>query len=360
MQLTAPVKLLPTPAQASALRETLAAALAAAAAVSAYAWEHRCFGQWSLHHACYRRAREEFGLGAQLAVRVIGLVAQSYRADRRCLHRFAPSSAVPFDSRILRWDLARRQVSLWTLRGRVNIPFVCGERQLALLQGQRGESDLYCRGSDFYLSCACQVALPEPQAVEEYLGVDLGLVNIATDSDGTIYSGATVNGLRHRHRRLRQKLQAKGTKSARRLFKQRRHKETRFAADVNHCISKEIVATAQDTGRGLALEDLRGIRDRVTARQSQRATLSSWAFAQLGTFLRYKAALAGVPVAIVDPRNTSRTCPACGLVDKRNRKTQASFLCVRCGFSGLADHCAAREISRRGLVSGPYAAGLPA
>jgi IS605 OrfB family transposase len=108
------------------------------------------------------------------------------------------------------------------------------------------------------------------------------------------------------------------------------------------------VAEAKGTGRGIALENLRGIRERVSVRRSQRATLHSWSFHQLRQFIAYKAALAGVPVVYVDPRNTSRTCPACGLVDARNRPTQARFQCVQCRLAGPADTIAAENIRVRG------------
>ena len=126
--------------------------------------------------------------------------------------------------------------------------------------------------------------------------------------------------------------------------------------DTNHCISKKLVAKAKDTNRAIALEDLRGIRQRVTVRRSQRATLHSWAFFQLRSFVTYKAKGAGVPVFLVDPRNTSRTCPACGHVDKANRLSQSKFSCVVCGFAGLADQIAAINIGRRAAVNPPIVA----
>ena len=72
--------------------------------------------------------------------------------------------------------------------------------------------------------------------------------------------------------------------------------------------------------------------------------------------MTYKAKCAGVPVCLVDPRNTSRTCPACGHVDKANRPSQAKFSCVICGFAGLADHIAAVNIGRRAAVNPPIVA----
>jgi putative transposase len=174
-----------------------------------------------------------------------------------------------------------------------------------------------------------------------FWGVDLGIVNLAVDSDGKVYSSAQVNGLRDRHRRLRQKLQRKGTRSVKRLLKKRSGREARFASDVNHTVSKRIVAVAQGTGRGIALEDLTGIRSRITARKPQRATLHGWSFSQLRAFLEYKARRLGLPLVLVDPRNTSRTCPVCGHIDQANRVSQSTFSCVACGFSGPADHIAA-------------------
>jgi putative transposase len=191
--------------------------------------------------------------------------------------------------------------------------------------------------------------------------VDLGIVNIATSSDGDRAAGARLNRYRKRQQRLRARLQAKKTSSARRLLKKRRRKEARFAADLNHRVSKRIVAEAQRTGRGIAVEQLGGIRERVRLRKPQRAALHSWAFAQLGGFLAYKSKQAGVAFVAVDPAYTSQTCHVCGWVDKRNRRSQAAFECGRCRFVGHADHNAAINIAARGVerwgeVMRPHAA----
>ena len=183
----------------------------------------------------------------------------------------------------------------------------------------------------------------------------LGIVNLATDSDGTAHSGKAVRAVRYRNRQLRARLQSKGTKSAKRLLRKRRRRESRFARDVNHVISKAIVREAKDTGRGIKLEDLSGIRGRVTVHTAQRADAHSWAFSQLRQFIAYKAALAGVRVVLVDPRNTSRECPECGLIDKRNRPTRDVFCCARCGLAGPADHIAACNIAGRAAVMQPHA-----
>lgn len=86
----------------------------------------------------------------------------------------------------------------------------------------------------------------------------------------------------------------------------------------------------------------------VISGKSQRQRHSSWAFFQLRAFIAYKAALAGVPLHLVDPRDTSRTCSRCGHCEQANRKTQAEFVCQNpvCGFAAPADWNAAVNISR--------------
>lgn len=359
MKLTARVKLLLTGEQRDLLLQTLERANSACNRVSEVAREGGTFGKYALQPLVYGELRATFGLSAQMAIRVIGKVADAYKVDRKRLRRFHPRGAIPYDERILGWRQTTRTVSIWTLGGRIVVPYVTSEHHHTLLKSQQGESDLLYRKGEFYLLAACTVQEPQPAEVEEFLGVDLGVTNIAVDSDGAQHSASHVKNVRHRHRRLRRKLQEKGTRSARRRLKKLAGKERCFARDVNHCISKKLVAKAKDTGRGIALEALGGIRDRLTVRRSQRATLHSWSFHQLRTFVEYKARLVGVVVVAVDPRNTSRSCPACGCVDKRNRPSQCSFLCVACGFSGFADHIAAGNIARRGAISHPYATHPP-
>ncbi|WP_281255131.1 transposase [Paenibacillus herberti] len=145
----------------------------------------------------------------------------------------------------------------------------------------------------------------------------------------------------------------KGTKSAKRLLARRRRKEARFSRDVNHCISKHMVEKANRHRSLLALEDLTGIRERITVRKAQRRNQHAWAFAQLRSYIEYKAWIAGVPVVLVDPRNTSRECPQCGHIAKENRKTRDWFHCQACEYAAPADNVAALNIRSRALVSVP-------
>jgi putative transposase len=354
MKLTVQLKLNPTPEQADALKRTLETANAACDYISQLAWELKTFRQFAIHKLTYATVRERFDLAAQLTVRCIAKVADAYKVDRKVQRSFAPHGALAYDNRILSFALPDSLISIWTLDGRQAIPFVTGSHQRQLLEQQRGETDLVFSGGTWYLFATCEVETPDLFEADSALGIDLGVTNIATDSDGEIHSGKTIKNVRYRHRRLRNKLQKLGTLGSRRRLRKLAGQERRFAKHVNHCLSKRIVAKAECTKRAIALEDLTHIRTRMKARRSQRATLHSWAFAQLRSFIAYKAQLRGVPVRFVDPRNTSRTCPACGHCAKENRKSQASFVCTSCGFAGPADVIAAGTIARRAAVNRPY------
>ncbi|MET8416796.1 RNA-guided endonuclease InsQ/TnpB family protein [Streptomyces sp. NPDC005134] len=176
-------------------------------------------------------------------------------------------------------------------------------------------------------------------------------MNIAATSDGGKHSGRRINRKRENDRKLRRKLQQKNTKSAKRRARKYAGREVRRNKDINHKISKRIVAEAERTGRGVALETLTGIRERVRLRKPQRTTLHSWPFAQLGSFIAYKAKKAGVPVAYVDPAYTSQECSQCHHVERGNRPSQAVFACRSCGFVDHADHNSSRNIAHRGWWS---------
>ncbi|MEP7294516.1 MAG: transposase [Chloroflexota bacterium] len=353
MKLTATLKLQPSEYQRQLLYQTLERANAACNSISERAWAEQVFGRVPVHHLTYSNVRAEFELTAQLAVRCIGKVVDAYKLDKKVKRLFKKLGAVPYDERILNFRLKQQNVSIWLLGGREVIPFVTGAHQAVLLQYQHGESDLVHRKGEFYLYTTCDAPDDAPIDPEGWLGVDLGIANIAVDSTGEFFQGKTVKSVRFRHRKLRTNLQAKGTLGTRRRLKKLAGKEQRFATHTNHTISKHLVKKAQDTRRGIALENLEGIRERITVRKPQRAGLHSWSFAQLRSFIEYKAQCVGVPVVAVDPRNTSRTCPACGHIDKANRKTQDAFSCISCGFAARADYVAAINIGRRAAVNQP-------
>lgn len=359
MKLIAQVRLNPTPEQHTALLHTLEQANELCNLMSQYAWEQRVFGAFKLQKLTYGQMRHMSGLTAQLVIRCYSKVADAYMKDKRTPRKFREHGAIAYDDRILRWytDIAR--VSIWSVEGRLNIPYSAGERQKELLKQQKGESDLvYSRHRNaFYLLATCDIPDPTEQQTEDALGADLGVVNILTDSDGDIHTSEAIEKNRKRLSDLRGRLQQRGTKSAKRHLKKLSGKQRRFQRDVNHCISKRLVLKAQCTKRTIRLEDLTGIRERTKVRgKTERAKRTNWSFRQLRDFIGYKAQLHGVKVEYVDPRYTSQRCFNCGHSEKANRKSQSEFFCLKCGHTDHADHNASLNIAYWASVNAPIVA----
>ncbi len=352
MKLTLQLQLLPDAAQKADLLATMERFNEAASFAAAQGFAARVFGQVSIHQLCYRAIRERFGLSAQMAVRAIAKAVECFQRDKTLCPVFKPRGAITYDERVLSFK-GLTEVSLWGLAGRHRMAFVGGAYQRALQGRIKGQADLVYRGKKFFLLCTIDLPDGAPIAVADAIGIDLGLVNLATDSTGETFSGEKVEEVRRRYSKRRAELNRKGTRSARRRLVKIRKREANFRRNENHRIAKQLVAKAKATASVLVFENLKHIRERVTVRGRQRAKHSGWAFFQLQAFTEYKAKLAGVPVVYIDPRNTSRTCSVCGHCEKANRKSQAEFVCKHCGFSLNADLNAARNIRAKGPSTPP-------
>lgn len=351
MKLTLQIRLLPDADQRKLLLRTMEAFNAAASYAAKAGFDDGVFSVPSIHARCYYELREKFGLSSQMAVRAIGKAAECFSRDKKRCPVFKPHGAMTYDQRLMSFKGLDR-VSLLTLDGRQLIPFVMGEYQRERFDRLKGQCDLVYRDGEFYLLCSIDLPENPPIEIGDFVGVDLGIVNLATTSDGEQFSGEHVENARKRHSRRRRSLgkrmshqfKRRTRKNARRAMRRTGNKESRFKRHVNHCISKSIVKLAKDTQRGIALEELKGIRSRARFRKSQRARMGGWGFAQLRGFIEYKSKLLGVPVVSVDPRNTSRTCAECGHCEKGNRRNQSKFVCQSCRHTANADHNAARNI----------------
>jgi putative transposase len=347
MKQTMLLKLVPTETQHHALLETMHQFNAGANYVAAVAFREQSANKHALQKLVYGELRTTYQLSSQLAIRCISKATEAYKRDKSIKPRFRPEGAVVYDPRVMSFK-GLNTVSLLTIDGRVLIPFRIGTYQEARMGSIKGQADLIYRQGQFSLAVTLDVPESTPDAADGTLGIDLGMVNLATDSEGESFSGEAVEQTRKRYHTLRQRLQKRGTKSAKRHLKKLSGKERQFRKYTNHVISKRIIQKAKANKQAIAIEDLRHMRSRTEARlkKSQRSRHSSWAFGQLRAFLEYKARYAGVCLYTVDPRNTSRTCSQCGHCAKANRQSQASFRCVQCGYRCNADLNASINISR--------------
>jgi putative transposase len=344
------IKLEPSQEQYQALLKTVEAFNRGCQYAADVAYEKRLANKVALQPFVYGTLRSEFGLSSQTAIRAIAKAVEAYKRDRRIHVKFDLHGAMVYDPRIMSFK-GLTQVSLMCLEGRELVPMRYGAYQEARLDRAKGQADLILKDNTFSLYVT--VDLPSAPLVEakDVLGVDLGIVQLAVDSDGAVHTGAGVKQCRRKFARLRAGLQQARTKSAKKHLRRIRRRESRYQRDVNHCISKHLVQKTLIGQKALAIEDLTHIRERTqkTVRKPQRYERLSWAFAQLRAFIAYKCEVLGVSLYIINPRNTSRTCVACGHCAKENRRSQSEFLCVECGFQANADFVGSQNIRRKGL-----------
>ncbi len=344
------IKLLPDEPQHAALRETMRVFNEACNFIAEVAFREQCASKFVLQKMVYDNVRNQFGLSAQLTIRAIAKVVEAYKRDKSKQCFFKPTGAVVYDQRILSFK-GLEAASILALQGRLTVAMQMGEYQRLQFGRGHGQADLVLVDGVFYLLLVIETPTAPLIDPKGFIGVDLGIVQIASDSDGESFAGETVENTRRRYHEIRKSLQACGSRSARRHLQRIRRNESRFRRNQNHVISKKLVEKAKDTGRGIKLENLKNIRERTTVRKSDRAKHSGWSFFQLQSFIEYKAKREGVVVQYVDPRNTSRQCAACGHIDKANRKTQSRFQCVSCGHVANADKNAAINIAARANVN---------
>jgi putative transposase len=349
----------------------------AASWIATVCWGEHITNSNTAHHCVYGQTRSRFGLGAQLAICARAKAMEATRAVRTqeaekmarwrkanarrkgkgkkpvpppepaTCPQFGLRASIRYDARTYRL-LPLDRVSLNTLEGRIAARLLPGPRQHEMLvdpDWKIGGAELVWRNGTYFLHVTQSKDAPDVTPANDAIGVDLGICNVATDSEGEQFTGAEVRAKRTCYVARRAALQRVGTRSAKRRLKQRSGRERRYMKDVNHRIAKTLVRKAVQSRKALALEELTGIRESGTVRREHRYERHSWAFYQLRLFLTYKAACAGVEVRLVDPAYTSQTCSRCGYCSAANRHNQASFCCQQCGFFCNADINAARNIA---------------
>ena len=225
---------------------------------------------------------------------------------------------------------------------------------------------------------------PKDELQKMAIGVDRGVARPVQSSHREAPYGLTKKQLqkiasRERHRKRLQRRLAKAKKGSnnRRKVKRRLGRTYQYQRNVledfAHQTSHALVSL-EDTWlivlEALKIDNMvkrpapkydeetgRPLKNGASAHAGLAESILKSGWGKVRTYLKYKALKAGKLVLEVDPKNTSRRCPVCGLIDPKNRPSQAVFHCVRCGFEDNADHAAAINIRDRGidmLLSGLY------
>ena len=205
------------------------------------------------------------------------------------------------------------------------------------------------------------VELPLPEGTD--VGIDMGVVRFATLSDGTYH--APLNSFRKHEAALRKAQQSlsRKVKFSRNWHKARRRVQRlhRRIARARHDYLHKLSTTISKNHAFVCIEDLqvvhmsasaRGTKEQpgtcVRAKSGLNKSILDQGWGEFFRQLDYKLARKGGHLVAVPPRDTSRTCPSCGHVAKENRRSQAAFQCVNCGFEAHADVVGAINILRAG------------
>lgn len=312
-----------------------------------------------LHHLGYYSVREVVpGLGSQMACNAVAAVVQSYksllsnnpkvkRAETWPSLAFKPTGSVHYDKRT--YSIRGDALSLFTTAGRIIVPMKLGDFQRRhLAAGIPKEAELVSRKGRFYFNLVLDLPDTHPLTSACAMGVDLGENNLAATSTGKLFGGGKLRHDRDRFLALRKRLQRNGSQSARQLLAKVSGREARHVRHINHEVSKAIVAEAVRSECGtITMEELTNIRQRIKAGKRMRSRLHRWAWAQLQSFVAYKAQAVGIRVEFVDPAYTSQTCSVCGCVGKRKKHR---FSCI-CGSLAHSDLNASRNLARLGATA---------
>ena len=343
MKLTLKIKLLPTDEQANLLLETMKEANAVCNAISEVAWQERISNNFKLHHEVYHAYKATFKLSSQILIRCIAKVADAYKLDRKNKRSFKPLGGIAYDSRIMTYK-PNNVVSLWCIGGRQKIDFVCHNPYY--IPYIKGEAYLVYKKGKFYLFQTVDVPEEDVDDVVEFIGVDMGLIEIAALSNGKSFNSKKLNDYREKRQKVRSSLQSKGTKGSKKVLKRLSGKERTTSTIINHTISKQIVQLAKSEGKGVAIEDLKGIRFSANKKGKKfRTRVGKWNFNQLRSFLAYKCLLNGVKLIDVPPAYTSKMCHNCLHIGNRQGK---KFTCNNCNSVFDADENAAKNIALLG------------
>src|SRR6266566_9206249 len=202
-----------------------------------------------------------------------------------------------------------------------------------------------------------EVKQPQHQSTSA-VGIDWSVVNFATLSDGEVINQCQplkklLPKLAKLQRRMAKKKKfSKNWRKAKACIAKLHSKVANARNDFVHKVSNDI----SKNHVVVCIEDLqvkhmsKSATKNVQKSGLNRSILDASPF-ELRRQLEYKTQWQGGLLVPVPPQNTSRKCPECGHVSAENRKSQAKFVCVECGFSANADWVGAVNIREAGLAS---------
>ena len=308
-------------------------------------------GRLGLRDRIYREFRERYGLVSSYPYAIAEVAWSIVKKHRRWQRRpVAGHLMMKMDS--ANYSLNYGILNLPNMKGhRLLIPLRYGGWQRSFLMDstlKRGSVTM----TDRRISIAFSRETPSIE-LSRKVGYDLNHRSIV-GSEETKFDLSEVARLHTEYGVRRSEFYARHPNDRRlkQKFAGTRREKERIRQALNR-VSKAIIEKAFKNGEAIVLERLKGIRKshqkgNGKGRGSRRRA-NLWPFRQLQQQIAYKAAWAGVLVEFVNPKNTSKTCSACGRVDKRLKLSVRELRCP-CGVVLDRDQNAAINIERRGKI----------
>jgi len=186
------------------------------------------------------------------------------------------------------------------------------------------------------------------------IGIDRNLRNITIGNNNsvTIYKTNKLLSIKENTSHVLASFKRLDIRVKKHFQKRLGNRRTRRTQQHLHIISKDIVRNAVDSKSMIVLEDLKGIRKLYRKGNGQgkkyRRRLNSWSFYELQRQIEYKARWVGIPVRFVDPKRTSKLCPACGDRIQEDKLHIRKLWCSNCKKSMDRDIVASLNISYKG------------
>ncbi len=373
MDRTVRVLLKTTPEQSETLLRTAQQFTETFNSICVLGWRLREGGAYSLQRFCYHENKAAWPeLVSDLHIQCLHKAADSLKSafalQKKGRKVGCPQSTLcppRYNRHTFRVDWQAGAVNLSTVAGRMALTFRLPEYAAYACECQVATADLMYQKGKWHLHIVVHCPDVAFQDKGQALGVDLGVCRPAVTSDNRFHGKRLWREVEKRRFRLRRKLQANGSKSAKRHLKNLAGRSQRFRRDCDHVLSKSILHGIT-AGTTVVVENLTNIRTRVKATKGDaKRRLHAWSFAQLRAFLSSKAEALGCRVEGIDPRHTSQRCNTCGFTYRGNRKSQSEFCCRSCGHKQNADLNASKNIRDKHLVSwvsdpsdGPTSSGL--
>ncbi|MFX0151605.1 MAG: RNA-guided endonuclease InsQ/TnpB family protein [Candidatus Hodarchaeota archaeon] len=321
-------------------------------------WEIRDYNKMRLHHKTYYKIRQKYPMLQSSLVQCARdqasvLLKIAKNRDFRCKKPVkSVFGSINYNHRTFTIFWEKKELSICTIEKRRRYPLKIPPYFHQYLSGKIKSLTLSCNRKK-RLRANFVIELPDHPAGEsrDFLGVDMGERRFAVCSDITFYPTKHIKQTKYKYQRLRQELQAKGTRSSKRKLKHLSGRERRFMANENRKIAKWILRKKVDT---IVIEQLTGIKANMKKsrrfNKKTRKRLNNWAYYQLQLFLIERAEKTGKLILIVPPEYTSQRCSRCGDVAKKNRISQSIFRCKNCGFELNADLNASRNLFAFGIA----------